>query len=107
MRVSVNLATRPFVELRPLFARLRIAMVVLAVLAIGLFIGLRVMSKRVNAAESQMRELKVQTSVLDNERHERTRVLRTRQRRLTRNCERRERQILQRAVRNNEQTLSR
>jgi len=69
MRVSVNLATPPFVELRPLFARLRIAMIVLAVLAIGMFIGLRVMSKRVNAAESQMRELKVQTSVLDNERH--------------------------------------
>jgi type IV pilus assembly protein PilN len=69
MRISVNLATRPFVELRPLFALLRIAMAALAVLAIGLFIGLRVMSKRVNAAEAQMRELKVQTSVLENERH--------------------------------------
>lgn len=69
MRVSVNLATRPFVELRPLFARLRIAMVALAVLAIALFIGLRVMSKRVNAAESQMRELQAQTSKLENERH--------------------------------------
>ena len=30
MRISVNLATRPFVELRPLFARLRLAMGVLA-----------------------------------------------------------------------------
>ena len=36
MRISVNLATRPFVELRPLFARLRLAMVLLAVLAVGL-----------------------------------------------------------------------
>ena len=36
MRISVNLATRPFVELRPLFARLRLAMAVLAVLAVGL-----------------------------------------------------------------------
>jgi hypothetical protein len=26
MRISVNLATRPFIELRPLFARLRLAM---------------------------------------------------------------------------------
>lgn len=69
MKISVNLATRPFVELRPLFARLRIAMIALAVLAIGLFIGLRVMSKRVNAADAQMRELKAQASVLDNERH--------------------------------------
>lgn len=69
MKISVNLATRPFVELRPLFARLRITMIALAVLAIGLFIGVHVMSKRVNAAEAQMRELKVQASALDNERH--------------------------------------
>ena len=68
MRISVNLATRPFVELRPMFARLRIVMAVLAVLAIGLTIGLRIMSKRVNAAEAQMRELKTQTSVVMNER---------------------------------------
>lgn len=69
MRISVNLATRPFVELRPLLARLRLVMAALAVLAIALVIGLRIMSKRVNAAESQMRELKTQTSVLVNERH--------------------------------------
>ena len=40
MRISVNLATRPFVELRPLFARLRLAMAVLALLAVGLGFGL-------------------------------------------------------------------
>jgi type IV pilus assembly protein PilN len=68
MRISVNLASRPFVELRPMFARLRIVMAVLTVLAIGLTIGLRIMSKRVNAAEAQMRELKTQTSVVVNER---------------------------------------
>ena len=39
MRISVNLATRPFVELRPLFARLRLAMGVLTVLAVGLGFG--------------------------------------------------------------------
>jgi type IV pilus assembly protein PilN len=44
-------------------------MVALAVLAIALVIDLRIMSKRVNAAESQMRELKTQSSVLANERH--------------------------------------
>ena len=31
MRISVNLATQPFVELRPLFARLRLVMAALAV----------------------------------------------------------------------------
>ena len=35
MRISVNLATRPFVELRPLFAKLRLAMGLLALLAVG------------------------------------------------------------------------
>ena len=35
MRISINLATRPFVELRPLFARLRLAMAALAVVAMG------------------------------------------------------------------------
>jgi type IV pilus assembly protein PilN len=69
MRISVNLATRPFVELRPMFARLRIVMAALAVLAIGLTVWLHVMSKRVNAAEERMQALKVQTSVFDNERH--------------------------------------
>lgn len=69
MKISVNLATRPFVELRPLLARLRIVMGGLVIVAVGLAIGLRVMSKRVNAADTQMRELKVQASVLDNERH--------------------------------------
>ena len=34
MRISVNLATRPFVELRPFFARLRILMGVLGVVVI-------------------------------------------------------------------------
>jgi len=69
MRVSVNLASRPFIELRPLFARLRIAMAALALLAVVLTVGLRVLSKRVDAAEAQMDQLRNQTSVLDNERH--------------------------------------
>ncbi len=46
MRISVNLATRPFVELRPLFARLRLAMGVLALLAIGLGYGLHSLNAR-------------------------------------------------------------
>jgi len=68
MRITINLATRPFVELRPLFARLRIAMAALALLAVGLGIGLHVMLKRAHAAEAQMDALKAQTAALDNER---------------------------------------
>jgi type IV pilus assembly protein PilN len=68
MRISINLATHPFVELRPLFAKLRIAMAALALLAVGLGIGLHVMSARAKVEEAQMDALKQQTQALDNER---------------------------------------
>jgi type IV pilus assembly protein PilN len=68
MRISINLATRPFVELRPLFARLRLVMAGLAVLAVGLGIALHSMNKNAEIAAAQMRDLKVQTSVVENER---------------------------------------
>ena len=61
MRISVNLATRPFVELRPLFARLRLAMGVLAVLAIGLGFGLHSLNGQARAAQVKMDALKAKT----------------------------------------------
>jgi len=68
MRISVNLATRPFVELRPLFARLRIAMVLLALLAIGLGFGLTRLNARAKVATAQMDSLKAKTAAFDQER---------------------------------------
>lgn len=68
MRISINLATRPFVELRPLFARLRLAMVGLALLAVALGITLHFIKKKAEVAQAQMRELKVETSVVESER---------------------------------------
>jgi type IV pilus assembly protein PilN len=68
MRISVNLATRPFVELRPLFARLRLAMGVLALLAIGLGYGLHTLNTRARAAQSQMDDLKAKTHAFEQER---------------------------------------
>ena len=68
MRISINLATRPFVELRPLFARLRLAMAGLALLAVVLGIGLHAMSVRAEAAQAQMDALKAQTQALEMER---------------------------------------
>ena len=68
MRISINLATRPFVELRPLFARLRLVMAALVLLAVGLGFGMHTMQQRARVDEAQMRELKVQTSVVENER---------------------------------------
>ena len=68
MRISVNLATRPFVELRPLFARLRLAMGVLALLAVGLGYGLHSLNVRARAAEVQMDALKTKTRAFEKER---------------------------------------
>jgi type IV pilus assembly protein PilN len=68
MRISVNLANRPFVELRPLFARLRLAMVVLTVLAVGLWYGLRSLEAKARVAQSQMDALKSKTQQYQHER---------------------------------------
>ncbi len=54
MRISVNLASRPFIELRPFFARLRIMMAVLAAIAIGLGIFMHFGHKKLLISEQQM-----------------------------------------------------
>ena len=68
MRISVNLATRPFVELRPLFARLRLAMVLLVVLAIGLGFWLHSLTAQAKVARAQMDALKAKTAQFQGER---------------------------------------
>ncbi|WP_035354850.1 PilN domain-containing protein [Edaphobacter aggregans] len=68
MRISVNLATRPFVELRPLFARLRIVVVALILLAIGLAFWLHTLTVKARAAEADMNALKAKTLAYQQER---------------------------------------
>jgi type IV pilus assembly protein PilN len=68
MRISVNLANRPFVELRPLFARLRLAMVVLALLAVGLGFALRSLNAKAKMAQAKMDALKSKTQQFQHER---------------------------------------
>ena len=68
MRISVNLATRPFVELRPRLAMLRLAMVALALLAVGLGFWLHSLSVRADAANAQMDALVRQTADYQQER---------------------------------------
>jgi type IV pilus assembly protein PilN len=67
MRISVNLATRPFVELRPFFARLRILMGILAVVVIALGIVAHIMQKKLNSAQLQMDRLKARTTTAQQE----------------------------------------
>jgi len=61
MRIRVNLASRPFVELRPFFLRLRIIMGALAVIAVGLLIGIHLFNKKLAVARAQMDRLQAAT----------------------------------------------
>ena len=54
MKIHVNLATRPFVELRPFFLRLRVLMAILAVVAIALGISSHVLTAKLHGAQAQM-----------------------------------------------------
>ena len=68
MRISVNLASRPFVEIRPLLARLRLLSGLLAVLALGLGICLHSVSKRAAAAQASLNAVRAQTLALQQQR---------------------------------------
>ncbi len=57
MRITVNLATRPFVELRPVYKRLRIWMAVLLVLAIPLLYLVRIEQGKANIATARVRTM--------------------------------------------------
>ena len=68
MRISVNLASRPFVEIRPLLARLRLLMGLLAVLALGLGLWLHSVSQRAAAAQARIDAVHDQTLALQQQR---------------------------------------
>jgi type IV pilus assembly protein PilN len=67
MRVSVNLATRPFANLGPTLRRLRIAMGSLAVIVLGLWLGLHLLHGRADKVRAQERSLDVDISRLNQE----------------------------------------
>lgn len=61
MRVQVNLATRPFVELRPFFLRLRLLMVALAVAGLAIALGAHFLSARAARQQAELDLLRNQT----------------------------------------------
>jgi type IV pilus assembly protein PilN len=67
MRIRVNLATRPFIELRPFFLRLRIIMAGLAVVALGLLIGTHFLNQKLETARAQMDRLQAATVAAQEE----------------------------------------
>ena len=68
MRISLNLATRPFVELRPLFARLRLAMALLVLTAVAMAFAVHSLSAKAKIATAEMDRLKGQTNSFTEQR---------------------------------------
>jgi type IV pilus assembly protein PilN len=68
MRISVNLATRPFADLGPALRRLRIAMGALAVAALGLWLGLHLLHGRADKVRAQERTLDASITKYNQER---------------------------------------
>ena len=67
MRISLNLASRPFVELRPFFLRLRILMGVLAVAAVAIIVWTHSEQVQLNRAQAQMDKLVSRTTAFQQE----------------------------------------
>ena len=57
MRVTLNLATRPFADQGPMLKRLRIAMGALALVSIGLVLGLHALHSKAEAARARAHSL--------------------------------------------------
>jgi len=76
MRISINLATRPFVELRPFFLRLRILMGVLAVVGVAAIITAHILQKKLDIAQGQIDRIHSQTVAAQNEKSSNERRMR-------------------------------
>ena len=57
MRVAINLASRPFADLAPALKNLRIAMGALALVAVGLALGLHALHDKAEAARARAHSL--------------------------------------------------
>ncbi|MGA2886609.1 MAG: hypothetical protein ABSE51_01055 [Terracidiphilus sp.] len=68
MRISLNLATRPYADLGPALKRLRIAMGVLVLIAIGLGLGLRAFHQKAEEARATEQRVQSQIDAINRER---------------------------------------
>ena len=68
MRITLNLATRPFADIGPAIKRLRIAMGVMAVLCIGFGIGLHFFHSKAEEARNRFRTLDGKIAAVTRER---------------------------------------
>jgi type IV pilus assembly protein PilN len=68
MRISLNLATRPYADIRPALKRLRIAMAVLVVLGLGFGLGLRAFHQQAEEARATQQLVQSKIDALNQER---------------------------------------
>ncbi len=68
MRLTINLATRPYVELDRIFRQLRIAIAVLAVLAVGMMVWLHARSAQAREQQRELQAIQARTATLQAER---------------------------------------
>lgn len=66
MRITVNLASKPFIELRPLYARLRWWMAILLLVAIPLWLLLKSETRKAALANAKMQSVENQTQNLQD-----------------------------------------
>lgn len=68
MRISLNLATKPYADLAPLLRRLRIVMAVIAVVAAGLGFGVHALDRKAQQARARERAVEAQIEHVNQER---------------------------------------
>jgi type IV pilus assembly protein PilN len=67
MRITINLATRPFIELRPVYQRLRIWMAALLLLAIPLWYLARIEQRKADVATARVRSMQASVQRLQRQ----------------------------------------
>jgi type IV pilus assembly protein PilN len=67
MRITLNLASKPFIELRPLYARLRWLMAILLLVAIPLWFLLRVEQRKAAIANAKLQAVEDSIHRLENQ----------------------------------------
>ena len=65
MRIQLNLATRPFVELGPLYLRLRILIILLAVIAVPLWLLLATEKRKASEAQARLTAVEQKIQAID------------------------------------------
>jgi type IV pilus assembly protein PilN len=67
MRITVNLASKPFIELRPLYARLRWWMAILVIAAIPLWLLLKAETRKATLANAKLQSVEAGIQRLQNQ----------------------------------------